>query len=162
MNAIKDFLIKTWGYIGEYVKIHFAGLLLIVVAFILLSLWLLPKEKQSTFEKTIKNEEIARNYDERSKDYKDIPKVNKLGNEIEGIKSEEQLMKLVKVFFFSFFLAGLVGFLGNFIQYIYTVIPFAKLLKSKSPPDAAMRVLSTALQCATIIVCVAFVMVFSS
>lgn len=156
MKAIKDFFIKLWGNIGEYVKIHFAGLLVVTVAFILLSLWLLPREKQEAEKVSAKYEQIAKNYDEKSSDYKDVREVTKLQGEVEEIKSEGQLTKLLKVAFISFVLVTLTGFLGNFLQYIYTVVPFSDLSKNSDN----LRVLSTALLSASLIVCFVFAMVF--
>ncbi len=153
MNAIKDFLKKLWDNVGEYVKIHFAGLLVIAVAFILLSLWLLPKEKQDAEKVSAKYEQIAKDYDNLSGDYRDVKTATKLQNEVEEIKSEGQLTKLFKVAFISFVLVTLAGFLGNFLQYIYTIVPFAEQTEGS-------RVLSTALLSASLIVCFVFAMVF--
>lgn len=156
---MKEFLSKILLNAGQYVKIHLAGLLLVTVAFILLSLWLLPKEKQTAKEISMKYDQIAKNYDGNSGDYKDVNAVTKLQNEVEEIKTEGQLTKLLKVAFISFVLVTLSGFLGNFLQYIYTVVPFVKLTKSETTPNAA-RILSTALLSASLIVCFVFAMVF--
>lgn len=156
MKAIKEFLVKLWGNIGEYVKIHFAGLLVVIVAFVLLSLWLLPKEKQEAEKVSAKYDQIAKNYDDNSGDYKNTKEVTALQNQVEEIKSEGQITKLFKVAFISFVLVTLSGFLGNFLQYIYTVVPFSDLSKNTDN----LRVLSTALLSASLIVCFVFAMVF--
>jgi hypothetical protein len=159
MNSIKDFFVKLWNGVGQYVKIHLIGLILVSVAFIVLSLWLLPKEKQTTGNVTAKNEEIAKNYDKETDTYKDEKKVTALQNEVEEIKSDGQLTKLFKVTFISFILVTLAGFLGNFLQYIYTIVPFARLMKNEPNPDG-MKVLAASLLSASLIVCFVFAMVF--
>ena len=92
---------QLWDKISPHIKTNVFGILLAVVAFVVLSLWLLPKEKQADKEISGKYNQIAQNYNEKSGDYNDTTEVVKLQSEVQEIKSEGQLTKLLKVAFIS-------------------------------------------------------------
>ncbi|MDQ7818663.1 MAG: hypothetical protein RDU14_16680 [Melioribacteraceae bacterium] len=150
---------KLWNKISPYIKTNVFGILLAVIAFVVLSIWLLPKEKQNDKEISGKYDQIAKSYNEKSGDYKNVEDVVKLQSEVQQIKSDGQLTKLLKVAFISSVLVALTGFLGNALQYIFTVLQFTKLVKDGVTGDLT-KVLSAALFSAALIVCFVFAMVF--
>lgn len=159
MNTIKEFLVNLRDKINPHIKINLIVVLLSIAAFILFSLWLLPKERENDNTLSAKYEQIAKDYDSQNQDYNNPGKVSQLQQQVEEIKSDGQITKLLKVIFISTILVALAGTLGNFLQYIYTIIPFAKLIKDNITPEAS-KVLSAALLSASLIVCFVFTMVF--
>ncbi|MHB8871787.1 MAG: hypothetical protein ACYC5G_05010 [Candidatus Doudnabacteria bacterium] len=150
---------QLWAKISPHIKTNVFGILLAVIAFVVLSIWLLPKEKQNDKEISGKYDQIAKNYNEKSGDYKNVEDVVKLQSEVQQIKSDGQLTKLLKVAFISSVLVALTGFLGNALQYIFTVLQFTKMIKDGVTGDST-KVLSAALFSAALIVCFVFAMVF--
>lgn len=140
--------------LNHYVKIHFAVVIIVAISITLLSVWLLPHEKQEQKLISEKNYALVQQYDESSKDYRDPDTANKLRNEITEIKSESILPMLIKVAAVSFFVGVIIVLLANFLQYAFTKIKFVSTVMVSNEP---YRVLSMIFFCSTLIVLVVFI-----
>jgi len=115
---------------------------------------LLPSEKKEKKEISQKNYELAQNYDDALKDYKDPAVANKLRNEITEIKSDNVFTSLLKVAAVSFIIGAIIVLLANFLQFAFTKIKFVSTVMVSNEP---YRVLSMIFLCSTLIVLVVYI-----
>mgnify|MGYP001466764618 CR=1 FL=1 len=140
--------------INHYFKIHSVITLIIMSAILFMVVLLLPSEKKEKKEISQKNYELAQNYDDALKDYKDPAVANKLRNEITEIKSDNVFTSLLKVAAVSFIIGAIIVLLANFLQFAFTKIKFVSTVMVSNEP---YRVLSMIFLCSTLIVLVVYI-----
>lgn len=137
----------------NHVKTNGLAFIFLIVAFVTMSFWLLPAQKQS--DKTVNNNyvEMAQLYNDSTQTYTDVEKVQQLKDQNLDIKIEGVVYNLIRVAIISLILTTLIGLLGNYLQYIYTDLKFTDVEDSPA-------VLAAALVCTTIVVCTVYILYF--
>lgn len=157
-----------WKNTKEYSKINAVALLVIGIAFTLMAVLFLPREKRMDKELAKKFNAISQQYDDKTGNYKDVNEVVKLQNEATEIQSDNKIVKLLKVVTVSTFLGVIISLLAWLMQFLFTTIKFTKINTTEIVDNVSiskgdpMRVLTAALWTATVIVCVVFVVIYSA
>lgn len=160
---------NLWKNTREYFKINAIALIIIALAFTLITVLLLPHEKKTDKELADKFNAITQQYDEGTSNYKNLDAVTKLQNEATEIQSDNKIVKLINVVVIALLLVVITGMLSTLLQYIFTDMQFTKNkfsgedgIYSETEKNNTMIVLAAALISAAVIVCVVFVVIYSA